>query len=137
MPYILKSERDQLDPLIKLVVQKLDDMENEGSTKGELNYLICRLVQKLYGAGGYRLRSEGIAAVTDAAHELRRRWLNPYEDEAARRNGDLPGFAPIPTPAHNSALFVVGEQHPASDQFDLQLPDLINCEAAKDRNKTR
>jgi hypothetical protein len=60
-------------------------------SKGALNYILSRLVLTVLGKQGlsYQNLSDVIAALNDAAEEIRRRLLNPYEDEAIKKNGDL------------------------------------------------
>lgn len=65
-------------------------------TKGDINYSACLAVidywEYLRKTGqkiGYTELSEGIDALLDAAAELRRRILEPYEDGAIERNGDI------------------------------------------------
>lgn len=62
-------------------------------TKGELNYAITRLMVQFVKERGisYHVISDAIAAAQDAADEMKRRVLGPYEDVACARNGDVYG----------------------------------------------
>lgn len=77
------------------IEQKLKDLIDAGSpptTKGELNYKVTKeAIAYLLRQDkiGYTSISETIAALTDAAAELRRRLLDPYEDEKIVTNGDV------------------------------------------------
>jgi hypothetical protein len=85
MPYIAKARRAPLTP--KMMPQ----------SKGELNFVatmaaIGLIVERLStGADklGYHVISEAIAALRDAADEMQRRLLNPTEDRAIKKNGDI------------------------------------------------
>jgi hypothetical protein len=78
-----------LAPLINFI-------DNRGLTSGELNYLttaimIASLEDVACGATPvhYNELSAAVAAVRDAADEFKRRLMDPYEDAAASKNGDL------------------------------------------------
>lgn len=85
MPYIPRSARQGLNP------------DWQPCTPGELNYAITRLLVNylhLYkstetGRPSYEHIAEAIAACTEAAAELRRRVLAPYEDLKCAENGDM------------------------------------------------
>jgi hypothetical protein len=80
MPYIGKKEK------------ALIDAGSPPTTKGELNYkLTLEAIAYLMRQEkvGYGTISETIAALTDAAEEMRRRLLNPYEDIKIAENGDV------------------------------------------------
>jgi hypothetical protein len=88
MPYLNGEEKALLAPITDAMFRH----HKLVSTKGRINYLIhmlvmCRLfeVEKF----SYSTVSEAIDAVVDAAAELRRRLLDPYEDGAIEKNGDV------------------------------------------------
>lgn len=60
-------------------------------TKGELNYEVTLKALKYIKTNGvgYKNISDAIAALQDAADELKRRLLHPYEDAMIKKNGDL------------------------------------------------
>lgn len=84
MPYVKKEDRDTLDQGIP------------ARTKGELNYKVTqeaiRFIDMRHNAFGekvgYGLISEAIAALRDAADEMQRRLLAPYEERMIAKNGD-------------------------------------------------
>lgn len=61
--------------------------------KGDLTYLIVRLQLKFSDCPGtvknYERLSAAVAAARDAAHQYEIRVLDPYEEKAAARNGDV------------------------------------------------
>lgn len=60
-------------------------------TKGELNFAITRFMVEYVKRSGksYDVISDAIGAANDAAAEMRRRLLNPYEDFKIQENGDV------------------------------------------------
>lgn len=68
-------------------------MSCPAADKAELNYQACRLVdrhfQSLESPPGYDVISSAIHALEDAADEIRRRFLHPYEDAAIAKNRDV------------------------------------------------
>lgn len=91
MPYIPDEEKREMK-------DSIDDLEMFIESKGDLNYAICELVGRLIADNdklSYTKMSEWIDAVHDAEAELRRRLLDPYEDKAIQRNGDVPSFIGI------------------------------------------
>lgn len=60
-------------------------------TPGELNYLICRIVQSFMETHehNYTTLNAAIGAVECAKLELYRRLVVPYEDAAILKNGDV------------------------------------------------
>lgn len=81
MPYIPKKDRSKLFP----------------ETKGELNYLVTTIALDFLKKKGltYQNISDSIAALNDAASELRRRVLDFYEDEMIHTNGDLEEYKEV------------------------------------------
>lgn len=67
-----------------------------GKTKGAFNYFVTRLLLETFwrtkGQVGYTSLSDGVRVLRDIANEIERRILNPYEDKAIEKNGDLPEF---------------------------------------------
>lgn len=61
--------------------------------QGDLTYLIVRLQLKFAECPGtvknYERHSSAVAAARDAGHQYEIRVLDPYEVEAAARNGDV------------------------------------------------
>ena len=79
MPYIKSEDRDRL-------------AEGEmPENKGEINYM-CYTLGKAYidtHGANYQNISDAIDGIRGAAEELKRRILDPYEDQAIIRNGDI------------------------------------------------
>ncbi len=80
MPYIDQEKRKQI-----LSGQAIC------RTKGELNFCLSTLMLLYVKTLGisYQNISDAISAATDAAEEMRRRLLNPYEDEKIKEHGDI------------------------------------------------
>lgn len=88
MPYTKQEDRE---PQLGAIAELSAAIE----TKGDLNHAICELTARLIlktGGMGYTNVSNWIDAVGGAHDELRRRLLDPYEDEKIKENGDLIGF---------------------------------------------
>ena len=79
MPYIPDDEREVIHNLLAPVGTVLDAAGNQ---TGHLNYAITALLDgHLMNKGvNYASIAEAISAAEEAAHELRRRVLVPYED---------------------------------------------------------
>ena len=75
MPYITQDRRDKLDVEIHVLQATLEGM---GSEAGDLNYPLSRLVAKALSL-----------LVEYTTLEFYRRAAGPYEDKAARNNGDI------------------------------------------------
>lgn len=89
MSYISQDDRENIDDgAISALVVDIDHVPS-GKKKGALNYVVTRLALGVYGRGGYTELSDAIAALQDAADEIKRRKLGPYEDKAIAKNGDL------------------------------------------------
>ena len=109
MPYISKEDREHIDCKLQLfqhrflslkaqldisdVVRILRDVPS-GKTKGALNYFVSRVAVGVCCNKGlsYSTVSDAISALRDAADEIQRRLLGPYEDKAIEKNGDLQEF---------------------------------------------
>ena len=81
MPYIKHADKVLLTTG-QLVVPR---------NKGELNYVITEMMLKFIETKGlsYANISEALGAAIDAAEEMRRRLLGPYEDKKIMENGDV------------------------------------------------
>jgi hypothetical protein len=84
MPYITQEEREDLAP----VLDPLLDLARTLS-KGEVNYIVTKIIVSKYGRGGYDQRSEGASVLQDAHDEFYRRVVAPYEDMKKEANGDV------------------------------------------------
>lgn len=89
MPYISIGNRMALDPIIDGLVKRLGAIE---CRPGDLNYVVTRLVLETLNHDDYHSLSDCVRVLRDAADEIQRRLLGPYEDGAIKRNGDLQAF---------------------------------------------
>lgn len=87
MPYIDQKTRDELEPALKPILDKI----GLHTKKGELTYILYSIALKYLNTHGrnYNNISETISSVTDVEAEMRRRILGPYEDQAIQKNGDI------------------------------------------------
>lgn len=89
MPYISQEDRNNINiGSIEVLVSDILNVPSQ-KKKGALNYVVTKLALGVYGRGGYTELSDAIAALQDAADEIKRRKLGPYEDQAIVKNGDL------------------------------------------------
>ncbi len=87
MPYITKDRREKLDTEIFVLQDKLEEMGNEA---GDLNYTLTKLVaRQFHKAPTYWRVCMAIGTLACVALEFYRRSAGPYEDKAARKNGDI------------------------------------------------
>ncbi len=86
MPYIVQSERDRIDRLIDTLILWLPTSDDG---VGTVNYVITRLIDGLYGEGGYAVYNRALGVLDGVAKEFYRRRVAPYEDEAMNRNGEV------------------------------------------------
>lgn len=93
MPYIRGYQREKYYKWIKAVVEEFPfDLPG---LDGHLNYFINQLVIELiYGKHGgkkvnYHKRKVLVHTIYAAGDELKRRHLDPYEDEKIEQNGDI------------------------------------------------
>jgi hypothetical protein len=95
MPYISQDKRHQLDPYIEdlyhcLVGMRLDDEST--NTEGNLNYLITRLLMKIYGdrdSTRYSQINDAIGMLECCKLELYRKVAAPYENQKEHENGQV------------------------------------------------
>ncbi len=90
MPYIPPEERQELYPLISKVAGEIQAAVESGIGKrgGEVNFVICTLVDMLYDRN-YTELSAAIGDVECAKLEIYRRLLSNYEDQKIVENGDV------------------------------------------------
>jgi len=82
MPYVKMERRDALN---KVVVA----MSEAGvKADGDLNYILYRFC-KYHVSPSYNNYKNFCGEIHQAATEIERRLLAPYEDEAIERNGDV------------------------------------------------
>jgi len=89
MPYIKFSNRAALDVIVDGLVNRLRSIK---CVQGDINYIVTRVaLEALKPETGwsYHSLSSAVAALKDAATEIERRLLGPYEDRAILKNGDM------------------------------------------------
>lgn len=85
MPYIKDKEvRRELDAVVR-------NHSKLWFTKGNLNYLICRIWKHITASNGvsYDDARKMIGELETAKLEIYRRWVVPYEEEKRIDNGDV------------------------------------------------
>ncbi len=90
MPYIRSKKRADLDLEIDNLIER---MRKVFVVKGDVNYAITRIVLGALrpdDGWSYTTLSEAIGVLRDSEVEIRRRLLDPYENQAIRQNGDVP-----------------------------------------------
>lgn len=93
MPYIAPERRERLDPAIESLQAKLYLM---GDEEGDLNYAITRLIASYFeDEPRYHTIARITGVLDNVKGEFERRIAAPYEDGAARLNGDVPEFKHI------------------------------------------
>jgi len=87
MPYISKSERDVLDPLIMKLGEKI-------VSDGQLNYVITRLCLRglSFEYVNYGIYASTIGILETVKMEIYRRCVRPYENRKRRDHSDVKEF---------------------------------------------
>ena len=88
MPYIKQEDRNKYEPELHKLT---DSILNNLPSKGELTYLLYVISLNYIKKHGksYTNISSAISCLIDAAEELRRKELSPYEDQKIKENGDI------------------------------------------------
>jgi hypothetical protein len=96
MPYINTSSRAFIEPSINDLVDTMKEIDGgDVVSAGLANYVISStIVRTLRPPSGwtYGSLSKALAVFRDAEAEMRRRLLDPYEDKAIAKNGDIPEY---------------------------------------------
>ena len=92
MPYLEQERRQELYPLISKVAGEIQAAVESGIGKrgGEVNFVICSLVDMLYDRN-YTELSAALGDVECAKLEVYRRVLGNYEDQKIIEHGDVFG----------------------------------------------
>jgi len=91
MPYIPQEKRDVLDPVIEELIQTFRGLQSddpEDNTQANLNYVLSRLLDKMY-TSNYQELNNAVGMLMCTALEYYRRIGVPYEDQKAFENGDV------------------------------------------------
>ena len=84
MPYVLQDRRDELDPLVEGMAY------HDIKANGDLSYLnFAYFVRHILPNQSYNVIKNYWAELSLCADEIKRRYLDPYEDEKIRTNGDV------------------------------------------------
>ena len=87
MPYTTKEDIKKYEPYLENLRKRMKEVKN---SKGDLTYLVyCLGIEYFRGRESYTNISSAISSLNDAAEEIRRRYLNPYEDKKIEENGDV------------------------------------------------
>lgn len=83
MPYIEQQKRMRYD----VALDQLPEIE----TKGDLEFCVFRLMRIFMLTRDYKYSElhDAVKATEHAAHEFERRFLDPREDAAIQKNGDI------------------------------------------------
>ena len=93
MPYIPPGDRTRYDASIADLAGSLAEATPE-KRKGHANYVITQILRQAWGVQSadnesYSSYADIIGTLECAKHEIYRRWVGPYEDDAIQRHGDL------------------------------------------------
>lgn len=87
MPYIDPGIRKIYDRHVDALAKEIFQM---GIEPGDITYVVYRLGKKIFKTTPrYKTWSAIRNALEDSVSELRRRIIDPYEDKALERNGDV------------------------------------------------
>ena len=82
MPYIKPERRVILNPMVCALTGQL-------LTDGEVNYVITRIIDDMYGRESYEVLSQGIGVLECVKQEFYRRRIIPYEQKKCQLNGEV------------------------------------------------
>jgi hypothetical protein len=103
MPYIKQEYRDQIDPVIDELLDVVRDINSEPRCLAEAklktsklcgiaNYIVTRVACELLNNNSYDSLSNIVKTLECSKLEVVRRLLDPYEDLAIAKNGDIQSF---------------------------------------------
>jgi hypothetical protein len=88
MPYVVEDLRNEVDREIKELLVKLSRVQ-DSKLDGVVNYTVTRIIDALYGGGGYSVYNRAMGVLSCIKDEFYRRRVAPYEDEKIKENGDV------------------------------------------------
>ncbi len=91
MPYIPQEKRPQLDEAVDVLHHVLVGLESDdenNNMEGNMNYLITRLLRKVYGTS-YTEINAAVGMLNCVILEHYRTIAAPYEDQKKFENGDV------------------------------------------------
>lgn len=86
MPYIPVEDREKLDHWIDNVLFHLSSISKK---EGAINYIFTRILDDVYGKGGYSAYNAVAGILGCVDKEFYRRKVAPYEDIKKQENGDV------------------------------------------------
>jgi hypothetical protein len=92
MPYISKNLRSLVDPTIDQLHQEIIRMEMDNemlNTEGVLNYIITKLLMKVYSSPSYKEINDAIGMLESCKLEYYRKVASGYEDQKMYENGGV------------------------------------------------
>ena len=100
MPYIPQSVRNKYDKLIDQLYDRVNEttvgeyrLETSyipEDVDGEMNYVITRLIDEVYGVRPRYINYERAVGLLDSVKvEFQRRRVGPYEESKKEANGDV------------------------------------------------
>jgi len=78
----------EIDALVGKL-QKIKHNHDVSALDGEVNYAITRILNALYGMGGYFVFNRAMGVIDCVGREFYRRKVAPYEDIKIEENGDV------------------------------------------------
>ena len=99
MPYIRQDKRDTLDPVIDDLITTIRGLQSDDpadNTESNLNYVISRLLDKMYIAD-YREINNALGLLSAVSQEYYRRVAAPFENQKCHDNGDVYDLVSIET----------------------------------------
>lgn len=88
MPYIKQEIRDKIDGEIDGLVGAI--LKNyDTSLEGVVNYSITRVIDKIYGEGGYKAHNAAIGVLECIKLEYYRKQVGVFEDWKCLKNGEV------------------------------------------------
>jgi hypothetical protein len=92
MPYIRKDDRERLDSTIDSLIVAINSNGEPAVGDGDVNYAITRIIDYFYNKPSYAIMARGIMTLECAKQEFYRKVIAPYEDEKAKKNGEVYGI---------------------------------------------
>ncbi len=91
MPYIAPDHREVVDTEIDALITKLWKYHPGSGQDGVVNYIFTRILKGVYKdvAESYFNYNRGVGVLEACKLEFYRRFVEPYEDKAITKNGDI------------------------------------------------
>lgn len=94
MPYIKKEQRKGINELVNEIIKEIEARRSIGwytdkDVCGNLTFIVFKLIKHFYKDGKWYDKADAEKVCKRAWHEFERRYLDPYEDEKIKENGDV------------------------------------------------